>query len=263
MIRSGDDIIIAAELQGVPAGQQIAEAEVRGRADSAVQLVDVLAIRLLAVQAGEDQTQLNVFMSSPLPAVQAYLAGRVALRRGHPARAVDRFLEALASDSTLAPAALGLRDASAQLDGVHVERAEALALKNLGRLDARERRLFLTELGPAYPAWYPPADQLRDWRGLVEADRTLAEAWAHLGRVYLTYGRQLDVPEPITEARIALERAQDLNPAEAAEVQRDLYDIAAVEGDSALFRRVLQTARDYADDESVGSPAWRLGCLRL
>ena len=257
VVRSGADVVIAAALLRVPDGQRLGQAEVHGATDSTVRLVDSLAIRLLAEQAGEDPSRLNTFKSSPLPAVQAYLAGRVALRRGHPRDAVDRFQEALTYDSSLAPAALGLRAATGRLDGVLAAHAESLALANLNRLDPRERRLFLTELGPRYPAWYPPADRLRDWRGVVASDWTLGEAWNQLGLVYREYGSQLGVSDPIGEAGMAFERAMDLNPGDAAEARPDLYDIAATRGDTALFRRALQVGQDYADDESLGSPTWR------
>jgi TolB-like protein len=247
VVSAGGDIVVGAELLALADGRTVAEAEARGSVRDIALLVDSLAVRLLAIRAGEDAGHVGVLVGTPLPAVRAYLAGRAAARRGDWAAAVTHFDQALAADSTFASAALGLRAASGARDYVHGPRAESIAWRYRDRLDPRERRVFLTEIGPRYPEYFPAADRLKAWRALVTEDWTNGEAWTHLGRAYLFHGARLDVPDPLREAAIALERAIDLDPAAATPLRHDLQDLAALTGDTALLRRVSgPDARDTA-----------------
>jgi serine/threonine-protein kinase len=239
VVKAGGDVVVGAELLALADGRTVAEAEVRGQVRDIALLVDSLAVRLLAMRAGADAGHLGVLVGMPLPAVRAYLSGRAAARHGDWETAVARFDQALAADSTFASAAIGLRAATAALDNLHGPRAEALAWRHRDRLDPREYRVFMTEVGPRYPEYFAAADRLAAWRALVTADWTNSEAWAHLGRTYLFHGARLDVPDPLREAAIALERALDLDPAGATPLRQDLEDLAALTGDTALLRRVI------------------------
>jgi eukaryotic-like serine/threonine-protein kinase len=77
-----------------------AQASVDGSPDSLPRLVDQLAIKLLALQAGEGEQRLANLTSTSLPALRAYLEGQRLVRRGEFRRASDQFKLALQQDST-------------------------------------------------------------------------------------------------------------------------------------------------------------------
>lgn len=239
VISSGGELLLSGELIDVTTARTIARVETRGRADSILRLVDTLAVRLVSIQGGEDMLRAGVLGATSVPAVRAYLAGRAALRRGEWAAAVEDFDRAVAFDTTFASAALGLREASGFYDGQRAPYAESLAWRHQGRLGPRERATFLAELGPKYPAYYPAADRLRAWRAVVSSDYSNSDAWMRLGLVYYHQGARLGVPDAMTEARIALERALEFDSTRGVPSRLQLVGIAAVTGDSALIRRVL------------------------
>jgi tetratricopeptide (TPR) repeat protein len=232
-------------------GRVVALVEARGRADSIVRLVDTLAVRLVSIQGGEDMLRAGVLGASSVPALRAYLEGRAALRRGEWVAAIRDFDEAIAFDSTFASAALGLREASGYYSGERAPFAESLAWRNQNRLGPRERATFLAELGPHYPAYYPAADRLRAWRGVVSTDFFNADAWKRLGLVYYHQGARLGVPDAMTEARIALERAWEFDSTGGLPSRLHIVGIAAVTGDSALIRRVLSGVAIAHDDTAT------------
>ena len=236
---SSGELLLTAELVDLETTRVLARVEARGRADSIMRLVDTVAVRLVSIQGGEDMLRAGVLGATSVAAVRAYLDGRAALRRGDWNTALGDFDRAIALDSTFASAALGLREASGYLDGGRVSYAESLALRHQHRLSPRERATLVAELGPNYPAYYPAADQLRAWRAVVSKDFFNADAWMRLGLVYYHHGAQLDVPNAMTEARIALERAMEFDSTRGVPSRLQLVAIAAVSGDSALIRRVL------------------------
>jgi DNA-binding SARP family transcriptional activator/TolB-like protein len=239
VVSSGGELLLSAELVEVSTGRRMARVETHGQADSVLRLVDTLAVRLVSIQGGEDMLRAGVLGATSVPAVRAYLDGRAALRRGEWVQAIAGFERALAFDSTFASAALGLRAASGYYNGLRVLHAESLVWRYKERLGPRERATFLAELGPNYPAWYPLADRLRAWRALTTSDYSNADAWNRLGLAYYHSGARLGIPDAIGEARIALQRAFDLDSTRGVASLQDLLAIAAVTGDSALLERVL------------------------
>ncbi len=251
VVTSRDDLLLSAELVDLRTERTIARVETRGRTDSLVRLVDTLAVRLVSIQGGEDMLRSGVLGATSVPAVRAYLEGRVALQRGEWAMAIDDFERALSHDTTFASAALGLRAASGFHNGLRSEYAESLAYRYQSRLAPRERATFLAELGPNYPGWYPPADRLRAWRALAARDYYNADAWTRLGVAYLLSGPRLDIPDAINEARLALETAFEIDSIHGAASLQYLFDIAAVTGDSALLERILKRVSVASTDTAT------------
>ena len=248
VIGSGGEIRLVAELIDLGSGRPAARIEARGPVDSILRLVDTVAVRLVSIQGGEDMLRAGVLGASSVPAVRAYLEGRAALQRGDWLLAARQFDLALEADSTFASAALGLRMASGLTDGARRPHAEALAWRHRDRLGPRERAIFLAELGAQYPAWYPIADRLRAWRALVSSEYTDADAWTQLGLIYYHSGARLGVSDPLGEARLALERAFELDSSNALLARLQLIPIAAVSGDAVLLERVLRRAAAQGAD---------------
>lgn len=241
---AGSEIVLRAELLDVATARTAARVEARGKPENILQLVDTIAVRLVSIQGGEDMLRDGVLRAQSVPAVRAYLRGRQALRRHEWDSAAVAFDTALSYDSTFASAALGLRTASGRSDGAHYPAAQSIAWRHRDRLTPRERAIFLAELGPNYPAWYPHADRLAAWRALTANDLTNADAWFHLGMTYRHQGTRLGVANPLAEARFALERALDLDPAGGDLARLELSGIASITGDSALLERVLGAGAD-------------------
>lgn len=102
-------LVINATVLEVPSGKAIRnEVTVEGPADSLASLVDHLAVKLLSLQAGEDQQNLAELASASLPAIRSYLEGKAAYRRGRYVTAGEHFKDALEIDSTFALAGVGL-----------------------------------------------------------------------------------------------------------------------------------------------------------
>lgn len=252
IVAAEGQVALTASLLSVPGGEIRAQAAERGPIDSLAAVVDRLAADLLIGAARDVDRRLA--SSVPLAALRAYLEGQTALRRGDWSGAVEGFDRALTIDSTFASAALGLRSASLWLDGLHAQRAESVAWRFRDRLSERERTLFLTELGPHYPAWYPFADRVVAWRALLASDWASGRAWSHLGSLYYSNAARFDVPDPITETRIALERALELDSLGGEPRRVHLTDLAAVTGDRALLDRISAPS---VGDSGVAARAWQ------
>lgn len=254
VVSSGHDLLLSAELVELSTQRIIARVETRGRTDSVVRLIDTLAVRLVSIQGGEDMLRSGVLGATSVPAVRAYLDGRAEMQRGEWAAAIEDFERALSLDTTFASAALGLREASGYWNGLRSAYAESVAYRNQSRLSPRERSIFLAELGPNYPAWYPPADRLRAWRALAARDHYNADAWTRLGVAYLLLGPRLGIPDAVNEARIALEYAFELDSLHGAGSLQYLFDIAAFTGDSVLLERILK--RVAVGNTDTATLAW-------
>ena len=252
IVAAEGQVALTASLLAVPGGEIRTEAAERGPIDSLGAVVERLAADLLVGDARDVDRRLA--SSVPLAALRAYLEGRTALRRGDWGGAVEHFDRALTIDSTFASAALELRSASLWLDGLHAQRGESVAWRFRDRLSERERTLFLTELGPNYPAWYPLADRMVAWRALLASDWASAKAWSRLGSLYYSNGARFDVPDLITETRIALERALELDSMGGEPLRVHLSDLAAVTGDRALLDRI--SAASARNDSSGAARAW-------
>ena len=88
------------------------QASVSGPTDSLLALLDRLAAELLVRQEGEREDRVDLLSRTPLPALRAYLAGRMAYRRGENDEAVSDYARALDLDSTFTLAGLELAAAT-------------------------------------------------------------------------------------------------------------------------------------------------------
>ena len=149
VVAAGNQLTISATLVSAADRGVEAEATVVGESGALLGLVDSLAIKLLGTQAGADD-RLEGLLSTSVPAVQAYLAGKREFRRSRFTEAQGRFYDALALDSSFALAALGLRQALL-LGTSEADRASSMAWNLRERLSLRDRAFLEARLGPNYP----------------------------------------------------------------------------------------------------------------
>ena len=234
---SAGGLSLEATLLTVPRGAPGAQARVAGTADRLPQLADRLTAELLASLAARDADEFRAFMRTTRPALQAYLAGRAAYRRGEAAAAY--FERALSLDSTFAPAALALAagsDLLQQTSGPDERWKFDAVWRQQDQLSPADRALLIAYLGPRYPRRSTLAERIAAGQeaALVAPDR--AEAWFLAGDNLLRFGSLLGYPEWETRAIDHFRRALALDSTNAHTLDRLLL-LAAAAGDQQQVRR--------------------------
>ena len=246
VVGSAARLVLSARLVEAPSGRERARASATGQVGDLAALVDSLAARLLALDAGEGATGASTLGGAPLPALQAYLAGQVALRDGEYQRAVDAYARALELDSTFVLAAVRLSAAADWVFDPRGEPARAFAMRNRARLGARDRWL-LPEADERGAPITVEASIARLERA-VSAVPDVPELWYALGDEYFHRGPLLGQPDVDRRATRAFERALALDSA-----FRPAFDhlpvLYAALGDTAGVRRSeAHLARDTTGD---------------
>lgn len=280
-VRAGESkLVLNGTLLEASNGRVRARATVLGSLDSVPLLADRLTIALLARHAGEGEARLASLTGTPLPAVLAYLAGRVAYRHGEYQTAVTRFERALDLDSAFALAALELASVTelrvrlrpidqavvvggpwwAETDTVW-SRGVEVAWRERDRLDTGDRQYLETLRGSRYPKVTPALEQLHNWEHHVEVDPDRADAWYRFGALLLAQGPATDTPDARERARIAFERAAALDSDFVAPLG-GLVEVAALARDTTGLRHlgVAYLARDSAGDDA-DYIRWRVATL--
>ena len=240
-------------------GGEYAVAAVQGPPDSLFTLVDRLCVELLAANAGEPGRRLTELMSTSMPAVRSYLAGRAALRRGERDMAIRHFTTALETDSTFALAALGLASAGAW--SLQAGLSEALRRGLLtgyrlrDRLAPRDRLLFEAYIPGSGPI--TSARQLAGWaRAAVAAPESPEAQYEYGDRLYHS-GAQLGIRNPMSAAAAAFAKALALDSA-FVQARGHLIELAAGARDRGLLRTLLpQYAAAATEADAGGYVRWR------
>ena len=230
-------IVLTASLLGSARGDSLARLSVEGPPDSLAWLVDRLAARLLAETSTEGAARAPSLTSTSLPALRAYLDGQAKVRRADVVGAAKDFERALASDSTFALAALGLRMASSWYgDATLQQRGLEIAWRERARLAQRDQMLLDAIAGPRYPE--PPTAyellQARERYLAFAADR--ADAWYLLGDHVFHFGWVLDVPNPEERALESFRRASEIDSTYVVGYLHAL-PLALTLGDTAAAKR--------------------------
>ncbi len=236
-------IILNGALFPAGASEARVRVSVEGPPDSLGSLVDDFVGKLLtSVSGGEASTSLT---RTSLPTLRRYLDGVTLLRRGVPA-SVTAFREAVEMDSTFAPAALGLLQATGWFndDGLAV-RSHRLAWETRKQLGTKDQALILATLGPRYPA--PPST-----RELFEASQRYlqlaperADAWYTYADKLYHFGDALGFPDRAARSAEAFQRALAVDSTYVPGYIH-LQQLAVELGDSAMERR-LHRLREAAD----------------
>jgi eukaryotic-like serine/threonine-protein kinase len=235
----------------------MAQASVDGSPDSLPRLVDQLAIKLLALQAGEGEQRLANLTSTSLPALRAYLEGQRLIRRGEFRRAADQFRLALQQDSTFALAGLGLTRAGLWFGQPYEGPGSILAWKYRDKLPPVDQALLEVFLGSRWPA-------PRQWRdGLAAAERFVqvapdnAEAWSELGDNLYHWGPLVGTPDAHLRAAQAYARSLALDSSYAPALEHG-SSLAMALGDTAGARKALALmSRIDSVSSTVASERWQ------
>ncbi len=262
IVGTASHLILTASVIAVPAGGTLTRASVAGPADNLPLLVDRLTAQALAGEAG--RTDLATLTS--LPAIRAYLDGKAALRAGHFDDALKSFDHSLNIDSTFALAALEVQEASGWASGWlpqdYGARGVLLAWPVRDRLSPRDRALLLAHAGPRFPAPSSTAEFLEAAEQAVAAAPERPEAWYKLGDEYFHWGALLSLPHPLGQAAAGLRRGQELDSAAGRKPDagplEHVFDIAAIEGDTASVRRLGSAALADPDNESADYVRWQM-----
>jgi DNA-binding SARP family transcriptional activator len=250
-------LTLTASLLAIPGGAVRAEASVDGPQDSLSILVDRLTAQLMIREAGE-ASRPAWFIQTPLPVIQAYLAGRAAYRQSRNEEAATRFEEALAIDSTFAPAALGLAAAAwwpPKLGG-KMQGARTLAWIGRDRLSRSERNLLTAMLPSGYPKRQTGTETagatLARWRQALAAYPNQPEPWYQVGVNLHHWGPTLGESRSLDAAALALRHALELDSMYMPALV-DLAILMSNVGDTAKFRRYAAQifARDSSSEYAV------------
>jgi tetratricopeptide (TPR) repeat protein len=254
---------------------------VTGLADDYVELLDQLATRLLARQAGLTEQTLGALTSQSNPAVRAYLQGRYDHRRGHDTEAIEHFARALETDSTFALAALDLAVATNQLlamcasgrvvyqvpgyrspqpqsDRRRFAEAVRVAWQYRAKLSARDRPLLEALRGVRCPRPSSAREMLAALQRAEDAAPDRAETHYLIGTLLLNQGPAVGEADSRERAAAEFNRARALDSKYLAPVAQ-LVDAAAFDGDTAQLRKVGAL---YLSRDSIGPAAdyvrWRV-----
>lgn len=257
-------LVLAAQILSVPGGAIVGTASVSGIADSLPALVDRLgATLLLGSDPAVGPVARSVLGATPLAGVRDYVEGQTEYRLGHYDDAVRRFSRALATDSTFAPAALGLARAAGWAGTMLpvIDRAAQLAWAHRDRLAPPARLALLASFGgpdALARGYVPDTTSIAAWERAAEADPENPEMWYQVGDRYLHLGTEIGIASALERAQVALRRAVTLDPSYAPAVVH-LVQVAARIGDTATVHRVgAQLLRHDSTSEAAEIVRWRM-----
>jgi DNA-binding SARP family transcriptional activator len=210
LVGNARQLVIRASLLDASSRAVAGTAVVNGPLDSLPILVNRVATLLVASAAGAGE-QLRVAADADPRALRAYLQGRAAYRRADFRAAQTAFAAALARDSSLGAAAIGLALASdwleeSMLRGAAMDAARA----RRSTLAAVERQQLVALEGPRYPQPSSAEEHFAAWERAARTGER-AELWTDLGRRLLLDGRLAGVPESEERARQAFVHALELD----------------------------------------------------
>ena len=255
-------LLVSASLVGVPDGEVRVSESVEGPADNLPALIDHLAVKLLAADAGEGE-RLDREKAPPLSSLRAYLRGQAAYRRARFSEALSEYERALSTDSTFALAALRLALAADRLNAAEQhDRALKLAWTHRASLSARDGAHLLAFAGPRYPAPSSEAEHLAAWERAAMLAPDRAEVWQELGERFFHEGAIIGAGDWRQRATAAFRRTLVLDP--NATLARTLLILSAARvGDSVALARDASAAV-LADSVGALRPfvTWRVGLAR-
>jgi serine/threonine-protein kinase len=247
LVGSQRRITLSASLLDVPRGDPLAQATVEGPEDSLPALIDRLAAQLLTATAvGTSLSPAG--LSTSLPALQAYLDGAAAYRRGRYVDAGRALNRALDLDSTFAAAAFLLTQTAGWENVPGVERAGRVLVAHRDRLDPRARLLLQAASGPRYPRLSSGAEMIAAAESAVAAYPDQPDAWYYLGDWYFHVGDLIGLPHASSRSLAALERAMSLDP-DFLGPREHVMNIHAERRDTA---ELLRLQRQIESDSSGG-----------
>ena len=249
-------LTLSAALLNVSKGSAVTQATVDGPEDSLPVLLDRLTAQLLTAQAGSAGIETGG-LSTSLPALQAYLDGVAAYRRGRYVDAGKALNRALDADSTFAAAALMLQEAAGWEDVPGTERADHVLATFQDRLSPRDQVQFRAVYGPHYPREASGAELVTSAERAVAAYPDQPDAWYHLGDWYYHFGDFLGIPDAPARALAAFERATALDP-DFSGPRQHIIDLHAIQKDTADLKRLQQRLQSDSSEGRRLYFLWRI-----
>ena len=211
-IATPTELTLSGTLLRVSDGSQLARESVAGPADSIAVLANRLTAALLIREAGETAERTAGLAAAPLDALQDYLAGRRAYRRGDYYGAMNLYGRAFARDSMFVDAAFAMVVTNAWIGTVGTTegfRVIPLVSRRRDRLSERDRSLFLAIpwVGPNYPRPSTNAEIIAQAERGAEGAPDSPDHWLLLGQLLDCYGASASQTDWAARAAAALDRA--------------------------------------------------------
>jgi tetratricopeptide (TPR) repeat protein len=230
-------LTISATLHDLASGEAPLEVTTTGSYDSLPQLIDRFAAQLLSLAAGEEAARLPSLAGTPLPALQAYLSGQRAFRRGLMLEAVANFDRALELDSTFALAATYLAWAGFMAGNTNTDagvRGLRIARSLRDHLSAHDQAVFDAFGGSSTTNL---RQILRNWERALELAGDRAEVWMGYAGALGFWGEYLGIPEWRMREEAALDRAWELDSTDLQVAVGHLFNLQLDPPDTARARR--------------------------
>jgi tRNA A-37 threonylcarbamoyl transferase component Bud32/tetratricopeptide (TPR) repeat protein len=260
-IATPTELTLSGSLMRVGDGEMLARETVSGAPDSIAVLVNQLTAALLIREAGEAGERSAGLASAPLDALQGYLAGRKAYRRGDYFGAMGLYGRAFARDSTFVEAAFNMVATNAWIGTIFTTAGYDVVprvWRMRDRLGARDLALFLAlpMVGPNYPR----PSSYREIIAQAERAANLApdnpEPWLLLGQLLSQYGEVSTQAGWAGRAADALDRAIGLDSSFTKAVETRLYVAAQSDNTPAIARYVSLFERHVASGFSDTFILW-------
>jgi eukaryotic-like serine/threonine-protein kinase len=238
VVGTGRQITINAEMLEPPGARVAVRASVDGSIDSLPRLVDQLAGKLLALQAGEGEQRLASLTSTSLPALRAYLEGQALMRRGQFIKASAEFKRALQYDSTFALAGLGLSRSGAWFGQASNDSGAALAWNHREKLGPADRALLAIYVGDRFPGPRPWKVGIAAAEKFVQMAPDNPEAWHELADALYHFGALVGIPDALQRSAQAFARSLALDSSFVPAREHGTA-LALALGDTAGARKTL------------------------
>ena len=222
-IATPTELTLSGTLLRVSDGSQLARESVSGAPDSIAVLVNRLTAALLIRDAGVTPERTAGLAAAPLDALQDYLAGRRAYRRGDYYGAMGLYGRAFARDSLFVDAAFAMVVTNAWIGTVGTTegfRVIPIVSRLRDRLSERDRNLFLgiPWVGPNYPRPSTNAEIIAQAERAAEAAPDSPDHWLLLGQLLDCYGASASRTDWAARAAAGLDRAVGLDSSFASAI---------------------------------------------
>ena len=253
---------VSATIYDVASGDERASTQISGKADSLSSLFETVATRLVA-QNVVGPERANAFADAKFKVLRSYLRAESAFHDDNYRTAVELYEQALAEDSTFAPAALGLAIAADRRNaGEQHERGLALAWAARDKLGGRDRAYLDALAGPRYPEPSIVGDQIAAWEKVVALTPDRATTWTELGERFLFDGGFLGIRNAQDRAQAAFTRSLQLDR-DNSRALRGLLQLAARNNDVRSINNLLGRKNIGAiGGEIAGYIRWRVAIAR-
>lgn len=250
VLHRDSSIVISARLVDVRSGAVVAKSLVEDASTHLVAAVSRLSARMTGSVLREDPRRLDLLAKTSYEAVQYYLDGKAAARRGDHDRAVAKLGRALEIDSTFALAALAMVDVIGWAGQQNQQvRYEQLAYRYRDRLGPRDALYLRAWTGlPVFPGHHPATSLIAATEEAVAAMPDRPEALYLLGDRYFHVGAWHQISDAVRRSRTIMERALALDP-DFGPAREHLVELAVLTDDAAAVRRY----RDLVLEKEPGS----------